>query len=117
MENKEKIKQKWCDALLNARERLVPADPLSSAFGDLPIDAAYEVQEMGTKERVDKGERIIGWKIGATSRAVMDQLYWLRPYALYEILEPWPAQLGFSDQLWDELIQKIDKRNAGRQAQ
>ena len=74
MENREEIKQKWFEALLKARERVVPADPLCSAFGDLPIDAAYEVQEMIVRKRLDKGESVIGWKVGATSRAVMDQL-------------------------------------------
>jgi len=52
----------------------MPTDSPSSAFGDLAIDEAYEVQEMVVKESLKKNERVIGWKIGATSRAVMDQL-------------------------------------------
>lgn len=74
MESSYEIKRQWCNALLKAREEVAPADPLSSLSGDLTIDEAYEVQEMVVKERLEKGERVIGWKIGATSRAVMDQL-------------------------------------------
>ncbi len=74
MENRDDIKQQWFNALLKAREDVRPVDPLSSAFGDLTMDEAYDVQEMVVKGRLKKGERVIGWKIGATSRSVMDQL-------------------------------------------
>ena len=74
MENNDEVKRRWCNTLLKAREEVTPIDSLSSTFGDLTLEAAYEVQEMVVKERLKKGERVIGWKIGATSRAVMDQL-------------------------------------------
>jgi len=74
LENRDEIKRQWFNALLKATEEVRPIDSLSSAFEDLTMEEAYEVQEMVVKERLKKGERVIGWKIGATSRSVMDQL-------------------------------------------
>jgi 2-keto-4-pentenoate hydratase len=74
LESRDKIKRQWFNALLKANEEIKPVDSLSSAFGDLAMEEAYEVQDMVVKERLKKEERVIGWKIGATSRAVMDQL-------------------------------------------
>lgn len=74
MGNVNEIKRQWVDALLKANEEIKPTDSLSSTFGDLTIEEAYEVQEMVVKDRMKEGERVIGWKIGATSQAVMDQL-------------------------------------------
>lgn len=74
MENRDEIKRLWFKALLEANKETRPMDSLSSAFGDLTMEEAYEVQDMSVKDRLKKGERVIGWKVGATSRAVMDQL-------------------------------------------
>ena len=74
MENRDEVKRKWFNSLLKANEETEPIGSLSSAFGDLTTEEAYEVQDMVLKERLKKGERVIGWKIGATSRAIMDQL-------------------------------------------
>jgi 2-keto-4-pentenoate hydratase len=74
LENRDEIKKRWFSALLEANKGTEHIDSLSSAFGDLTMEEAYEVQDMMVKERLKKGERVIGWKIGSTSRAVMDQL-------------------------------------------
>lgn len=70
MGNGNAIKRQWVDALLKANEKTKPTDSLSSTFGDLTVEEAYEVQEMVVKDRMKTGDRVIGWKIGATSRAV-----------------------------------------------
>jgi 2-keto-4-pentenoate hydratase len=38
------------------------------------VEEAYEVLAMLVQHWIRKGERVIGWKVGATSRSVMDQL-------------------------------------------
>jgi len=70
----EMTQQQWIDRLRKARETGQPADSLESTFGPLTIEEAYAVQEMLIAERLTAGERIIGWKVGATSQAVMEQL-------------------------------------------
>jgi len=64
----------WIERLQEARETGKPVDSPESAFGPLTIEEAYGVQDLMTAERLKAGERIIGWKVGATSQAVMEQL-------------------------------------------
>ena len=52
--------------------RTVP--PLSGRGLDLDIDDAYRVSLALLERRLADGERVIGKKIGATSRAVQDML-------------------------------------------
>lgn len=74
MENKKLLVQKWYSALIRAKEQATPIDSISSSLGDLSIEEAYDVQAMLMEDRIHRGERIIGWKVGATSYAVMNQL-------------------------------------------
>lgn len=51
-----------------------PIDPSAVGLGELSVDEAYAVQAMMVKRRIQNGERVIGWKVGATSQAVLGQL-------------------------------------------
>jgi 2-oxopent-4-enoate/cis-2-oxohex-4-enoate hydratase len=73
MENDD-IKRCWFAGLAKAYEEKRPVDSLESRCGELAIEEAYDVQSMLIGKKIDEGERIIGWKVGATSRHVMDQL-------------------------------------------
>lgn len=74
MDSLQEIKQAWCDAIWQAVHENQPIDPPSSSFGALTIDQAYAVQAMVVEKKRQAGERIIGWKVGATSQAVLEQL-------------------------------------------
>jgi len=52
--------------------RTVP--PLTDRYAELLIDDAYHIQQAMTARRLAAGARIIGKKIGVTSRVVMDML-------------------------------------------
>jgi 2-keto-4-pentenoate hydratase len=71
---KDEIKKCWFASLSKAYEEKRPIDSLVSRCGELPIEEAYDVQAMLIDRKVGEGERIVGWKVGATSRHVMDQL-------------------------------------------
>lgn len=58
------------DELYRAEIRRRPLDPLTERFPDLSLDEAYRVQLLNIERRVAKGERIVGHKIGLTSRAM-----------------------------------------------
>ena len=66
-------KQKWCNILWEAGKNAVPIDKSDENLEELSIDEAYDVQAMVTERRITAGERIIGWKVGATSQAVLNQ--------------------------------------------
>lgn len=80
MENRKKIKKNWFKALLKAKEKHKSIDSPSSAFGSINVEEAYKVQDMFVKHMLENDERIIGWKVGATSRAVMEQLEIKEPF-------------------------------------
>jgi len=62
------------DALYEALVARQPIAPLSAAHPDMTIEDAYHVQQRMLARRLEKGERIIGKKIGVTSKAVMNML-------------------------------------------
>lgn len=67
------------DELYQALYNRTVVDPLTSRHPELDIEHAYLVQQRMIGRRVDAGERIIGKKIGVTSRAVMNMLGVYRP--------------------------------------
>ena len=62
------------DELYSALRGRHTVDPLSSRVPELSIERAYRIQERMILRRRQDGERIIGKKIGVTSRAVMNML-------------------------------------------
>jgi len=74
MDNHDLIKQQWYKTLLKAYQEAKPTDPLTSMIGELSVEEAYDVQAMLVESKIRSGERIIGWKVGVTSQAVMDQV-------------------------------------------
>ncbi|PLX36734.1 MAG: 2-keto-4-pentenoate hydratase [Hyphomicrobiales bacterium] len=60
--------------LRNAEASGTPCDPVRDLIGETDLDAAYAVQELNTAARIEGGTRLVGRKIGLTSRAVQKQL-------------------------------------------
>ncbi|MBU6958972.1 2-oxopent-4-enoate hydratase [Pseudomonas sp. CVAP len=48
--------------------------PLTDTYPDMTLEQAYEVQLSMIQRRLDDGQRVIGKKIGVTSKVVMDML-------------------------------------------
>lgn len=66
--------QAAADALHQAREQRRPIGRISETHGVAGIDQAYAVAALNTQRRIGAGARVIGKKIGLTSRAVQQQL-------------------------------------------
>ncbi len=66
--------QKAADMLFDAHERGIPCDPIRALLPDGEVDAAYAAQEINTTRWLEAGRRLVGRKIGLTSRAVQAQL-------------------------------------------
>jgi 2-oxopent-4-enoate/cis-2-oxohex-4-enoate hydratase len=62
------------DALYEALRNATPIDPLTQTHPGLSVLQAYRIQERLNLRRMADGERVIGKKIGVTSRAVMNML-------------------------------------------
>lgn len=53
--------------------------PLSTRYPDITIEDAYAIQQHMLSLRITAGERVVGKKIGVTSKAVMDMLGVFQP--------------------------------------
>jgi 2-keto-4-pentenoate hydratase len=62
------------DALRQSRKTLVPIEKVSEQFGITTLDDAYAVAAINTRARVESGARIVGKKVGLTSKSVQLQL-------------------------------------------
>ena len=72
--NKEKI-QHWSDALYSALRTREVIDPLTDNEAEITIEDAYEISKGILDRRIrEDGEKVIGKKIGVTSKAVMNML-------------------------------------------
>lgn len=61
-------------ALREARERRTPIGRISESHGISGLDNAYAVAAINTQSRIAAGARIVGKKVGLTSKAVQQQL-------------------------------------------
>lgn len=60
--------------LWDAAESGTPCAPIRDLLQDGDLDAAYAVQEINTRRGLEAGRRLVGRKIGLTSKAVQTQL-------------------------------------------
>ena len=67
------------DELNNARLNRTPVEPLRERFPAMTVEDAYDVQSYMVARRVETRERVIGKKIGATSKAVQERLGVVEP--------------------------------------
>lgn len=73
MMNQELIQQ--CgDELFNAMRNRTTLKPFTERFSDISIEDAYHISLRMIERRVEAGEKIIGKKIGVTSKAVQNML-------------------------------------------
>lgn len=62
------------DELYTALTSRQPVAPLSERHDGIGIEDAYRIQQRMIARRLEAGERVVGKKIGVTSRAVMNML-------------------------------------------
>lgn len=62
------------DDLWQAETSRQPIPPLTSSWPDMHVDDAYRVQDFVTQGRLDRGEQVVGYKIGLTSVAMQKMM-------------------------------------------
>lgn len=67
------------DELYTALRGRSVIEPLTNRYPDIEIEHAYRIQQRMLVRRLQDGERIVGKKIGVTSRAVMNMLGVFQP--------------------------------------
>ncbi len=86
MAESDKRIEQWTDALYAAHQDRVQIPGPSGSYGKLSLHDAYEVQARVAARRVAAGERQIGWKVGATSFAILEQMKGLIDGPSYGVL-------------------------------
>ncbi len=71
--------QQLGDELYDALKGCQTLAPLTSRHADITIDDAYAIQQRMLARRLAAGEKVVGKKIGVTSKAVMDMLGVFQP--------------------------------------
>lgn len=66
--------QQCGDELYTAMLESTPVRPLTERFSDITIEDAYNISLRMLERRIEAGEKIIGKKIGLTSKAVQNML-------------------------------------------
>ncbi|CCQ72612.1 2-keto-4-pentenoate hydratase [Magnetospira sp. QH-2] len=66
--------QQAADRLWSAWESGTPTEPVRDLIGETDLEAAYAVQEINTRKWLAQGRRLVGRKIGLTSKVVQTQL-------------------------------------------
>lgn len=60
--------------LLEAEEKLIGTSPLTEEDPNLTVDEAYSIQLENIKQKTAEGQKVVGKKIGLTSKAMQDLL-------------------------------------------
>lgn len=66
--------QEAAGLLLDAEERRSDRGPLTEEWPSLDVTTAYEIQDETMRRRVERGERLVGVKLGLTSRAKQERM-------------------------------------------
>ena len=72
MNNKDLIQV--ADILWSAESSMKTCDPIRTIIGEQNIKDAYAIQMIITQRKINRGDKIIGHKIGLTSHAVQKQM-------------------------------------------
>lgn len=57
-----------------AAHKSAPIEMLTADYPEMTLDDAYTIQRASVQKRIDRGESLIGMKMGLTSQAKMDQM-------------------------------------------
>jgi len=60
------------ERLVKNRASRAPAPPLSETAADLTLEQGYAIQRALEKALVERGDRVVGWKVGFTTAALQE---------------------------------------------
>ncbi len=66
--------KKAADDLYEAEQGRRQIDPITLSHPDMTMDEAYAIQKQGIDRKVAEGRRVVGYKIGLTSRAMQETM-------------------------------------------
>src|ERR1043165_7419141 len=70
----DEVRAQLAADLAQAERSRVPMTPLTDRFGEIDVVDAYEIQLINIRQRVAEGARIVGHKVGLSSKAMQDMM-------------------------------------------
>lgn len=68
------IRDELAAGLAQAERSRVPITPLTSAYPDLDVVDAYQIQLVNIRQRIAEGARVVGHKVGLSSEAMQQMM-------------------------------------------
>ncbi|MCP9621435.1 2-keto-4-pentenoate hydratase [Nocardia otitidiscaviarum] len=68
------VRKELAEELAVAERDRVPLDPLVARYADIDVVDAYEIQLINIRQRVGGGARVIGHKVGLSSKAMQQMM-------------------------------------------
>ncbi|WP_330228139.1 2-keto-4-pentenoate hydratase [Nocardia sp. NBC_00508] len=93
------VRTELADELERAERERVPIDPLIARYPDIDVVDAYEIQLINIRRRLDSGARVVGHKVGLSSKAMqrmmgVDEPDYGHLLAEMEVYEDVPVEAG-----------------------
>lgn len=108
------------DALLTAEDDRLARSPLSDEWPELDLDLAYQIQDETLRRRLERGERLVGVKLGLTSRAKQQRMgidtplvAWLTDAMVLPVGEPVPTARLIHPRAEPEIVFVMGRRLIG----
>lgn len=108
------------DALLAAEDGRQARAPLSDEWPELDLAVAYQVQDETLRRRLARGERLVGVKLGLTSRAKQQRMgidtplvAWLTDAMVLPVGEPVPTDRLIHPRAEPEIVFVMGRRLSG----
>lgn len=108
------------EELLAAEAACADRDPITDEWGDLDLGTAYRIQDETLRRRLGRGERLVGVKLGLTSRAKQQRMNvdsplvaWLTDAMILPGGDPVPQQRLIHPRLEPEIVFVMKHRLAG----
>lgn len=106
--------------LLRCEERRIERPPFSDEWPELDLDTGYLIQDRTLGTRLERGERLIGVKLGLTSRAKQQRMSvhfpfvaWLTDPMILPVGDPVPRSRLIHPRLEPEIVFVMGERLAG----
>lgn len=108
------------DAVLLAEETRSACEPLTDTWHDLSLRTAYAIQDEALRRRLERGETLVGVKLGLTSRAKQRRMNvdsplvaWLTDAMILPVGDPVPQSRLIHPRIEPEIVFVMGERLEG----
>ncbi len=106
--------------LLRCEDLRIERPPFSDDWPGLDLDTGYEIQDLNLRRRLERGERLVGVKLGLTSRAKQERMgvhspfvAWLTDAMVLPIGDPVPQRRLIHPRVEPEIVFVMGERLEG----